>query len=90
MRNIKRWNIKNQKRDYMSNEFDIGLMEIQKDFESEVLTIIMLLNQNGLSYEAIKHLIELSVDNCLNNYDNNREFLTKVYKKLEKEYQNNE
>tara|TARA_R110002020_G_scaffold241460_1_gene454659 strand:+ start:420 stop:644 length:225 start_codon:yes stop_codon:yes gene_type:complete len=74
----------------MSNEFDIGLMEIQKDFESEVLTIIMLLNQNGLSYEAIKHLIELSVDNCLNNYDNNREFLTKVYKKLEKEYQNNE
>ena len=74
----------------MSNEFDIGLMEIQKEFESEILTIIMLLNQNGLSYEAIKHLIELSVDNCLNNYDNNREFLTKVYKKLEKEYNNNE
>ena len=74
----------------MNNEYELGLMEIQKEFESEVLTIIMLLNQNGLSYEAIKHLIELSVDNCLNNYDNNREFLTKVYKKLEKEYQNNE
>ena len=74
----------------MNNEYGLGLMEIQKEFESEVLTIIMLLNQNGLSYEAIKHLIELSVDNCLNNYDNNREFLTKVYKKLEKEYQNNE
>ena len=74
----------------MNNEYELGLMEIQKEFESEVLTIIMLLNQNGLSYEAIKHLIELSVDNCLNNYDNNREFLTKVYKKLEKEYNNNE
>ena len=74
----------------MSNEFDIGLMEIQKEFESEVLTIIMLLNQNGLSYEAIKHLIEISVNNCLNNYDNNREILTNIYKKLEREYQNNE
>ena len=65
-------------------------MEIQKDFESEVLTIIMLLNQNGLNYEAIKDLIEISVNNCLNNYDNNREILTKVYKKLEMEYHNNE
>lgn len=74
----------------MSNEFDIGLMEIQKEFEADIMTIIMLLNQNGLNYEAIKHLIEISVDNCLNNYDNNRNLLTKVYKKLEKEYQNNE
>ena len=74
----------------MSNEFDLGLMEIQKEFESEVLTIIMLLNQNGLNYEAIKDLIEISVNNCLNNYDNNREILTNIYKKLEREYNNNE
>ena len=74
----------------MSNEFDIGLMEIQKEFEADIMTIIMLLNQNGLSYDSIKHLIEISVNNCLNNYDNNREILTKVYKKLEREYQNNE
>ena len=74
----------------MSNEFDLGLMEIQKEFESEVLTIIMLLNQNGLNYEAITNLIEISVNNCLNNYDNNREILTNIYKKLEREYQNNE
>ena len=47
----------------MSNDIDIGLMEIQKEFESEVLTIIMLLNQNGLNYEAIKDLIEISVNN---------------------------
>ena len=74
----------------MSNEFDIGLMEIQKEFEADIMTIIMLLNQNGLNYEAIKHLIEISVNNCLNNYDNNREILTNIYKKLEREYNNNE
>ena len=74
----------------MSNDIDIGLMEIQKEFESEVLTIIMLLNQNGLNYEAIKDLIKISVNNCLNNYDNNREILTNIYKKLEREYNNNE
>ena len=74
----------------MSNDIDIGLMEIQKEFESSIMTIILLLNQNGLNYEAIKHLIEISVNNCLNNYDNNREILTNIYKKLEKEYQNNE
>lgn len=49
----------------MSNDIDIGLMEIQKEFESSIMTIILLLNQNGLNYEAIKHLIEISVDNCL-------------------------
>ena len=74
----------------MSNDIDIDLMEIQKEFEADIMTIIMLLNQNGLNYEAIKDLIEISVNNCLNNYDNNREILTKVYKKLEKEYNNNE
>ena len=74
----------------MSNEFDLGLMEIQKEFEADIMTIILLLNQNGLNYEAIKDLIEISVNNCLNNYDNNREILTNIYKKLEREYQNNE
>ena len=73
-----------------TNEFDIGLMEIQKEFEASITTIILLLNQNGLNYEAITNLIEISVNNCLNNYDNNREILTNIYKKLEKEYQNNE
>jgi hypothetical protein len=73
-----------------NNKFDIALMEIQKEFEADIMTIIMLLNQNGLNYEAIKDLIEISVNNCLNNYDNNREILTNIYKKLEKEYQNNE
>jgi hypothetical protein len=74
----------------MINDIDIGLTEIQKEFESSIMTIILLLNQNGLNYEAIKDLIEISVNNCLNNYDNNREILTNIYKKLEKEYQNNE
>ena len=73
-----------------TNEFDIGLMEIQKEFEASITTIILLLNQNGLNYEAITNLIEISVNNCLNNYDNNREILTNIYKKLEKEYNNNE
>ena len=74
----------------MSNDIDIDLMEIQKEFEADIMTIIMLLNQNGLNYEAIKDLIEISVNNCLNNYDNNREILTNIYKKLEREYNNNE
>jgi len=74
----------------MSNEFDEGLKEIQKEFEAEVFTIITVLNQNGLSYDSIKDLIEISVNNCLNNYDNNRDLLTNVYKKLKKEYNNNE
>ena len=74
----------------MSNDIDIGLMEIQKEFEASITTIILLLNQNGLNYEAIKDLIEISVNNCLNNYDNNREILTNIYKKLEREYNNNE
>jgi len=74
----------------MSNDIDIGLMEIQKEFEASITTIILLLNQNGLNYEAITNLIEISVNNCLNNYDNNREILTNIYKKLEREYQNNE
>ena len=74
----------------MSNEFDIGLKEIQKEFEASITTIILLLNQNGLNYEAITNLIEISVNNCLNNYDNNREILTNIYKKLEREYNNNE
>ena len=72
------------------NEFDEGLKEIQKEFEAEVFTIITVLNQNGLSYDSIKDLIEISVNNCLNNYDNNRDLLTNVYKKLKKEYNNNE
>jgi hypothetical protein len=74
----------------MSNDIEIGLMEIQKEFEASITTIILLLNQNGLNYEAITNLIEISVNNCLNNYDNNREILTNIYKKLEREYQNNE
>ena len=71
------------------NDFE-GLTEIQKDFEEDILTIITILNQNGLSYEAIKDMIDISISNCLNNYDNNRKLFTKMYKKLEKEYNNNE
>ena len=71
------------------NDYE-GLTEIQKDFEDDVLTIITILNQNGLSYEAIKDMIDISISNCLNNYDNNRKLFTKMYKKLEKEYNNNE
>ncbi len=71
------------------NDFE-GLIQIQKDFEADIMTIIMLLNQNGLSYEAIKNMIDISISNCLNNYDNNRKLFTKMYKKLEKEYNNNE
>lgn len=71
------------------NDFE-GLIQIQKEFEDDVMTIITILNQNGLSYEAIKNMIDISISNCLNNYDNNRKLFTKMYKKLEKEYNNNE
>ncbi len=71
------------------NDFE-GLIQIQKEFEGDVITIITILNQNGLSYEAIKNMIDISISNCLNNYDNNRKLFTKMYKKLEKEYNNND
>ena len=71
------------------NDFE-GLTQIQKEFEDDIITIITILNQNGLSYEAIKNMIDISIINCLNNYDNNRKLFTKMYKKLEKEYNNND
>lgn len=69
----------------MSNDIEIGLMEIQKEFESSIMTIILLLNQNGLNYEAITNLIEISVNNCLNKYEKNRDLLSIVFKKLNEE-----
>ena len=57
----------------------------QIDLEISIMTTITMLNQNGLSYEAIIDMIEISVKNCLNKYDKNRDLLTTVFKKLEKE-----
>ena len=57
----------------------------QIDLEISIMTTITMLNQNGLSYEAIIDMIEISVKNCLSKYDKNRDLLTTVFKKLEKE-----
>jgi hypothetical protein len=57
----------------------------QIDLEISIMTTITMLNQNGLSYEAIIDLIEISVKNCLNKYDKNRDLLTTVFKRLNEE-----
>ena len=57
----------------------------QIDLEISIMTTITMLNQNGLSYEAIIDLIEISVKNCLNKYEKNRDLLTIVFKKLNEE-----
>ena len=57
----------------------------QIDLEISIMTTITMLNQNGLSYEAIIDLIEMSVKNCLSKYDKNRDLLTTVFKRLNEE-----
>ena len=57
----------------------------QIDLEISIMTMITMLNQNGLNYEAIIDLIEISVKNCLNKYEKNRDLLTIVFKKLNEE-----
>ena len=57
----------------------------QIDLEISLMTTITMLNQNGLSYEAIIDLIEISVKNCLGKYDKNRDLLTIVFKRLNEE-----
>jgi 3-deoxy-D-arabino-heptulosonate 7-phosphate (DAHP) synthase len=57
----------------------------QIDLEISLLTTITMLNQHGVPYENIIDMIEISVKNCLSKYDKNRDLLTTVFKKLEKE-----
>ena len=57
----------------------------QIDLEISIMTTITMLNQNGLSYEAIIDMIEISVNNCIKRYDKNRDLLTTAFKKLSKE-----
>ena len=59
-----------------------GIKNMQIEFECDVMSLITILNQNGLNYEAITDLIQISVTNCLNKYDKNRDLLTIVFKKL--------
>jgi len=57
----------------------------QIDLEISLMTLITQLNQNGLNYEAIIDLIEISVKNCLGKYEKNRDLLTIVFKRLNEE-----
>ena len=57
----------------------------QIDLEISIMTLITQLNQNGLNYEAIIDLIEISVKNCLGKYEKNRDLLTIVFKRLNEE-----
>ena len=67
----------------MSNMSDIRDMQIE--FECDVMSLITILNCNGLNYEGITNLIQTSVTNCINKYDKNRDLLTIMFKKLEQE-----
>jgi hypothetical protein len=54
----------------------------QIDLEISLLTTITMLNQHGVPYENIIDLIQISVNNCLNKYEKNRDLLSIVFKKL--------
>ena len=58
------------------------LKKIQMSFESELLTLILFMNQNGLHEKSIKNLIKISVDNSFIHYENNRRFFTNMYKSV--------
>lgn len=58
------------------------LKKIQMSFESELLTLILFMNLNGLNEKAIKNLIRISVDNSFIHYENNRKFFFNMYKLL--------
>ena len=58
------------------------IADMQIEFECDVMSLITILNQNGLNYEGITDLIQISVTNCLNKYDKNRDLLSIVFKKL--------
>ena len=58
------------------------LKKIQMSFESELLTLILFMNQNGLKEKSIKNLIQISVDNAFIHYENNRRFFTSMYKSV--------
>ena len=61
------------------------IADMQIEFECDVMSLITILNQNGLNYEGITNLIQTSVTNCINKYDKNRDLLTIVFKKLSNE-----
>ena len=67
--------------EYIMSDIE-GIKNMQIEFECDVMSLITILNQNGLNYEAITDLIQISVTNCLNKYDKNRDLLTIVFKKL--------
>ena len=58
------------------------LKKIQMSFESELLTLILFMNLNGLNEKAIKNLIQISIDNSFIHYENNRKFFGNMYKLL--------
>ena len=58
------------------------LKKIQMSFESELLTLILFMNQNGLNEKSIKNLIKISVDNSFIYYENNRKFFCNMYKSI--------
>ena len=58
------------------------LKKIQLSFESELLTLILFMNQNGLHEKSIKNLIKISVDNSFIHYEKNRRFFTNMYKSV--------
>jgi len=67
-----------------------NMNKLQFKFEIMLLEIITVLNQEGMNYEGIENCVKNSFKECIETYDNNRNLLTKVIKKIKNEEISNE
>jgi hypothetical protein len=66
----------------MNNE---DMDKLQFRFHIILLEVITVLNQEGMNYEGIENCVKNSFKECIETYDNNRNLLTKVIKKIKDE-----
>ena len=62
-----------------------NMNKLQLRFEVMLLEVITVLNQEGMNYEGIENCVKTSLKECIEHYDNNRDLLTKVIKKIKNE-----
>ena len=59
--------------------------KLQFKFDIILLEVITVLNQEGMNYKGIENCVKNSFKECIETYDNNRNLLTKVIKKIKDE-----
>jgi len=69
---------------------DKYIEKLKEELELKMLEVITVLNQQGMNYDFIEYCIRTSFCECIESYDNNRDLLTKVIKKIKNEEISNE